>query len=73
MSFAEFALICTYSVISMLSQIKFFLDFPDATVLTLIVQATGEDGDTVARIAVGHLLHSLTDEVDRDTQTHSIH
>jgi hypothetical protein len=30
MSFDEFALICTYSVISVLSQIKFFLDFPDA-------------------------------------------
>jgi hypothetical protein len=31
MSFAEFALICTYSVISVLTQIKFFLDFPDAS------------------------------------------
>jgi len=29
MSFDEFALICTYLVISVLSQIKFFLDFPN--------------------------------------------
>ena len=29
MLFDEFALICTYLVISVLSQIKFFLDFPD--------------------------------------------
>ena len=35
MSFDEFALICTYSVIDVLSQIKFFLDFPDATELTV--------------------------------------
>jgi hypothetical protein len=40
-----------------------------STVRTSMVQATGEDGDTVARIAVEHLLHSLTDEVDRDTDT----
>jgi hypothetical protein len=34
MSFDEFALICTYSAINVLSQVKsglsFFLDFPDA-------------------------------------------
>ena len=29
MSFDEFALLCTYLVIGVLSQIKFFLDFPD--------------------------------------------
>ena len=36
MSFDEFALICTYSVISVLSQIKFFLDFPDRTILIFV-------------------------------------
>jgi hypothetical protein len=42
-SFDEFALICTYLVISVLSQIKFFLDFPDAALRTLCDGAAGTD------------------------------
>ena len=36
MLFDEFALICTYSVISILSHINFFLDFPGVLSLTFI-------------------------------------